>query len=116
MKYDPVKYKQYERTPIGCFSTEMTANGWANTKFDHDLQEHLLSDEVSEFVHLIHHFFKECDNWQKLQKYAKKYGQTIKTDDYDTFSAFNFIGDVVDYTFKLTGTTLNVFPYRKYKH
>jgi hypothetical protein len=116
MKYEPAKYMRFERDPIGCFEAHMMADGWAETKYVNDTSSVLLSVEVSEFIRLIHHFFKECDNWQKLQKYAKKYGRTIKTDDYDTVSAFNFIGDVMDYTFKLTGTTLNVFPYRKYKH
>ena len=113
MKYDPVKYKRYERTPIGCFSAEMTANGWANTKFDHDLQEHLLSDEVSEFIRLAHHFFKECSDWAKLNKFVQKYGTEIDGEDYNTVLAFNFVGDNLDYTFHVDGTRLRIFPYRK---
>ena len=113
MKYDPVKYKRYERTPIGCFSAEMTANGWANTKFYHDLQEHLLSDEVSEFIKLVYHFFKECDGWAKLEKFAKKHGTEIEGENYSTVLAFNYAGDLMDYSFKVDQTHLNVFPYRK---
>ena len=115
MKYDPVKYKRYERAPIGCFNAEMTANGWANTKFDHDLQEHLLSDEAGEFVKLVHHFFKECPDWTKLKKFTAKYGTEIESGDYayETVRAFNYDGIMLDYTFHIKNTQLTVFPYRK---
>ena len=113
MKYDPVKCKRYERTPIGCFSAEMTANGWANTKFDHDLQEHLLSDEVSEFIRLAHNFFKECPDWIKLNKFIQKHGTKIDGEDYNTIFAFNYEGDSLDYTVHIDQTVLKIFPYRK---
>lgn len=113
MKYDPVKHKQYERTPIGCFSAEMTANGWANTKFDHDLQAHLLSDEVGEFVRLTYHFFKECPDWIKLNKFIQKHGTKIDGEDYNTIFAFNYEGDSLDYTVHVDQTVLKIFPYRK---
>ena len=114
MNYDPVRYKHFERTPIGCFSAEMTENGWANTKFDHDLQEHLLSDEVHEFIKLVHHFFKECSDFTKLNKFAQKHGTEIKGEEYETILAFNYSFDALDYTFHVNRTHLNVFPYRKF--
>jgi len=116
MKYDPVKYKQFERLPVGCFSAEMTANGWANTKFDHDLQEHLLSDEVREFAHLMYRFFKECSDLTRLNKYANKYGKEVKGEDYSLILAFVYEGDCLDYSFYVNGSDLNVFPYRKIQH
>ena len=116
MNYNPAKYKHYSRTPIGCFSAEMTANGWANTKFDHDLQEHLVSDEVGEFVRLVHHFFKECSDLAKLDKFVHKYGTEIEGEDYSTTLAFNFEEEVMDYTFCVDRTKLTAFPYRKSQH
>lgn len=113
MKYDPVKYKQFERDPVGCFEAEMTANGWANTKFDHELQEHLLSDEVGEFVRLAYHFFKECSDWIKLNKFIQKHGTKIEGEDYNTIFAFNYEGDSLDYTVHVDQTVLKIFPYRK---
>lgn len=116
MKCDPVEYFPFERNPIGCFSAEMTAGGWANTKFDHSLQEHLLSDEVSEFIHLVYHFFKENADWQKLQKFAGKHGTEINGDDYSTILAFNYEGEIMDYIVHVIGTKLQIFPYRKTQH
>ena len=113
MNYDPVKYKQFERDPVGCFEAEMTANGWANTKFDHDLQVHLLSDEVGEFVRLAYHFFKECSDWTKLNKFIQKHGTKIEGEDYNTIFAFNYEGDSLDYTVHVDQTVLKIFPYRK---
>ena len=116
MNYDPAIYKQYERIPIGCFNAEMGASGWENTRFDHEIQEHLLSDEVGEFIRLVHHFFKECSDWLKLSKYVKKYGTEIEGEDYSMISAFNFVGEEMDYTFYVDQTRLRVFPYRKFNH
>lgn len=81
--------------------------------FDHDLQERLLSEEVGEFVKLVYHFFKECDGWAKLEKFAKKHGTEIEGENYSTVLAFNYAGDLMDYSFKVDQTHLNVFPYRK---
>ena len=116
MKYDPVKYKHYERDPIGCFSAEMTANGWVNTKFDHDLQEHLLSDEVSEFVRLVYHIFKECADWKLLEAYAKKHGGKEKNDGFSTIYVVCYEGDMMDYAMNVNVNKVTVFPYRKYTH
>ena len=116
MKYDPVAYARFERTPIGCFSAEMTSDGWANTKFDHDLQEHLLSDEVSEFIRLVHHFFKDNADWQKLQKFATKYCTEIRDEFGNPIRAVNYLGDELDYTLHINGTAVNIFPYRKSQH
>lgn len=116
MKCDPVKYKHFERNPIGYFEAHMSADGWTETKYVNDTSSVLLSSEISEFIWLVEHFFKECNSWQKLQKYAEKHGTTIHSDDYGTASAFNFIGNSMDYTFKLIGTTLTAYPYRKYTH
>lgn len=116
MSYDPVKYRSYERDPLGCFEAEMTTNGWVNTKFDHDLQEHLLSDEVGEFVRLVHHLFKECPDWIKLNKFVQKYGKQIESEDYSTIFAFNYEEDVMDYIVHINQTQLRIFPYRKTKH
>ena len=116
MNYDPVKYLRFERMPVGCFSAEMTANGWANTKFNHDLQEHLFSGEVSEFVRLVHHFFKDNADWQKLQKFAGKYCTEIRDEFGNPISAVNYLGDELDYTLHINGTTVNIFPYRKSQH
>ena len=115
-KYDPVKYKRFERDPIGCFEAHMMADGWAETKYVNDTSSVLLSVEVSEFIRLVHHLFKECEDWQKLQKFANKHGTEIHTDDYSTIQAFNILGDVMDYTVHINGTTMNIFPYRKYQH
>ena len=57
MNYEPVAYTRYEREPVGVFTAEMLSSGWGNTKFSHDLEEHLLSSEVAEFVKLVHHIF-----------------------------------------------------------
>ena len=114
--FEPVKYKRYERTPVGCFSAEMTMNGWAETKFDHDLQTHLVSDEVSEFIRLVHQLFKECSEWAKLEKFAKKYGTEIEGEDFNKILAFNYTGNVMDYTVHIDRTLLKVFPYRKINH
>jgi predicted AlkP superfamily phosphohydrolase/phosphomutase len=116
MNYDPVKYKRFERDPVGCFEAEMTANGWANTKFDHELQEHLLSDETSEFIRLVHHLFNECSDWSKLNKLVKKYGTEIKSEDYSTIFAFNYEEDMMDYIVHINRTQLRIFPYRKTQH
>ncbi len=116
LKLEPVKYKRFERTPIGCFSAEMTANGWANTKFDHDLQSHLLSNEVSEFVTIVYTLFKECQDWATLGKFAKKYGTEVEGDDFSTALAFNCLCDTLDYVVYINGTQLRVFPYRKFNH
>lgn len=116
MKYEPAKYKRFERDPIGCFEAQMMADGWAETKYVNDTSSVLLSVEVSEFIRLIHYFFKECDTWQKLQKYVRKHGKQIEPGNYEPVMAFNFIGDVMDYTFNITGTELSVYPYRKFKH
>ena len=116
MKFDPVAYRQFERVPVGCFSAEMLTSGWGNTKFDHDLQVYLLSDEVSEFIHLVHHFFKECPDWAKLNKFMKKHGEEIEGEDYNTVLAFNYEGDLLDYTVQVDRTQIRIFPYRKFKH
>ena len=69
MNYDPVRYQPYDRDPLGCFSAEMLTDGWGNTKFDHALEEHLLSAEVSEFMKLIHHiFYGEAKDWSMLNQ------------------------------------------------
>lgn len=116
MSYDPVKYRSYERDPLGCFEAEMTTNGWVNTKFDHDLQEHLLSDEVGEFIRFVHSFFKQCPSWRELQNYSGKHGTAIRNDEGTPEYFINFSGDRLDYTFQVSNTQLNIFPYRKYKH
>jgi len=116
MIFNPVPYMQNERDPVGCFTAEMTASGWAKTKFDHDLQEHLLSDEVSEFVRCVESFFRECSDWQKLQKYASKHGEEVAGDDYNTVLAISYEGKQMDYMFRVNGNYLSVFPYRKFRH
>lgn len=116
MNYNPVEYKPFDRVPIGCFTAEMTANGWANTMFDHDLQERLLSEEVGEFVRLVYHFFKDCADWTKLGKYIKKYGTKVKGDGYGACVAFNYAGNALDYVVQVEQTSLKIFPYRKIKH
>lgn len=113
MIFDPVKYHRFERDPVGCFTAEMTPNGWANTKFDHDLEEHLWTEEVGEFVRVMHSFFKECPTWKELDKFAKKHGTVIRNDDGTPESFVNVLGVVMDYTFKIHGSKLDVFPYRK---
>jgi hypothetical protein len=115
MIFDPVRYMVNERDPVGCFTAEMTSSGWANTKFDHDLQTHLLSDEVSEFIRCVESFFKECSDWQKLEKYAAKHGTQTVGDDYSASMAFSCVGKQMDYSFFINGNSLSVFPYRKFR-
>lgn len=115
MKFDPVKYKRFERTPVGFFEAHMLASGWGETKFVNESLFNLLSDELCEFIRLVEHLFKECPDWTKLQKYVRKYGTEIH-DDYDVFSAINFIGDRMDYTAHIRGTTLIIYPYRHFRH
>jgi hypothetical protein len=112
-KFEYVPYARFERDPIGCFMAEMTASGWAKTKFDHKLQEHLLSNEVSEFLELVQSFFKEADNWLTLNKFKQKYGTRI-AGDLQRY-AMNVIGEVLDYTIMVTESSLEIFPYRKFR-
>lgn len=116
MKYDPVIYKRFERNPIGCFEAHMTDSGWRETKYVNESDNHLFSSELSEFIRLVHHFFKENDDWMKLQKFSNKYGTSIPNNGFDKIIAVNYIGESMDYTVHITGTTLNIFPYRKYSH
>lgn len=116
MKYDPVTYKRFERDPIGCFEIHMLANGWGNSKYVNDKKHTLLSVEVSEFIRLVHHIMKECDNWIKLQKFANKNGTKIQSDNYESVMAVTYIGDVMDYAMYIDGPTVTIFPYRKYQH
>ena len=117
MNYDPVPYKKFDREPLGVFTAEMLADGWGNTKFDHALEEHLLSAEVAEFMKLIHHiFYGICKEWRDLQKFAAKYGTEVRLDGYNTVLAMNFDGDVLDYTMSVNNTFLQIAPYRKTKH
>ena len=99
------------------FTAEMLADGWGNTKFDHALEEHLLSAEVAEFMKLIHHiFYGICKEWRDLQKFAAKYGTEVRLDGFNTVLAMNFDGDVLDYTMSVNNTFLQIMPYRKTKH
>ena len=117
MNYDPVPYKKFDREPLGVFSAEMLTDGWKNTKFDHALEEHLLSAEVAEFMKLIHHlFYGVCKEWRDLQKFASKYGTEIQGEDYNMIRAFNYEGDVLDFIVHIDQTSLKIFPYRKFKH
>lgn len=117
MNYDPVPYKKFDREPLGVFTAEMLADGWGNTKFDHALEEHLLSAEVAEFMKLIHHiFYGICKEWRDLQKFAAKYGTEVRLDGYNTVLAMNFDGDVLDYTMSINNTFIQITPYRKTKH
>lgn len=117
MNYDPVPYKKFDREPLGVFTAEMLADGWGNTKFDHALEEHLLSPEVAEFMKLIHHiFYGICKEWRDLQKFASKYGTEVRIDGYNTVLAMNFDGDVLDYTMSINNTFIQIAPYRKTKH
>lgn len=117
MNYEPTPYRPYERNPVGVFTAEMLVDGWGNTKFDHDLEEHLLSAEVSEFMKLIHHlFYGVCKDWRDLQKFAGKYGTEVQGDGYSTFLAMNFDGDVLDYIMSINNTFIQIAPYRKMKH
>ena len=117
MNYDPVPYKKFDREPLGVFTAEMLADGWGNTKFDHALEEHLLSAEVAEFMKLIHHiFYGICKEWRDLQKFAAKYGTEVRIDGYNTVLAMNFDGDVLDYTMSVNNASIQIAPYRKTKH
>ena len=116
MKFDPIVYKRFDRNPVGCFSAELTDDGWAKTMFDHDLQEHLRMFEVDEFIKLVRSFFHEVPDWKTLQKFNHKYGAEIRTDDGTKISAVNFIGNMMDYTFKVNGIHLEAYPYRKIQH
>lgn len=117
MNYVPVPYKKFDREPLGVFTAEMLTDGWGNTKFDHALEEHLLSDEVSEFMKLIHHiFYGEAKDWSMLSHFAKKYGKEIQGEDYNMIRAFNYEGDVLDFIVHIDQTSLKIFPYRKFKH
>ena len=116
MKFEPVKYKRFERDPIGCFEAHMTTKGWAENKYVNDTSSVLLSAEVSEFLSIVQFLFKECPDWMKLAKYAKKNGKQIPGDGYEPTLAINYLGSVMDYTVHITGNTLNVFPYRKFQH
>ena len=117
MNYDPIPYKPYEREPVGIFTAEMTMNGWGNTKFDHGLEEHLLSDEVAEFTRLVHHiFYGVCKDWQALQRFSQKYGTEAQDDSYNTCLAMNFEGEVMDYIVSVKNTFVQIAPYRKTKH
>lgn len=113
MIFDPVKYKKFERVPIGCFEANMGADGWEQTRYVNDTSSVLLSSEVGEFVKFAHSFFKECDCWAALQKFSKKYGEQILNDNYDQISAINFVGKELDYTMHIVGTSINIFPYKK---
>lgn len=116
MKIEPVPYKRFERLPIGCFTAEITADGWGQTRYENESEEHILwTDEVGEFVRFVYQFFKECDDWQKLKKYAVKYGEEIRDDDGGVMTAINFIGEQLDYTMHVSGTRILIFPYRKIK-
>ena len=116
MKFEPVKYKIFERIPIGCFEAQMTANGWAESKYTNDTSSVLFSSEISEFVRLVDFFFKQCPDLMSLDKYAKKHGQKIPGDGYEPKMAINFLCDKMDYTLHITGNTINIFPYRKFQH
>lgn len=117
MNYDPVPYKKFDREPLGVFTAEMLADGWGNTKFDHTLEEHLLSAEVAEFMKLVHHiFYGICKEWRDLQKFAAKYGTEVRIDGYNTVLAMNFDGDVLDYTMSINNMFIQIVPYRKTKH
>ena len=112
MKFEPVKYKQYDKDPVGCFEAHMTADGWAETKYVNNASPILFSSEVSEFFRLVDSFFKECPDWQKLQKFTKKYGTEVRT-DFGSIQAVNFHGDHLNYTMRIDGTTVAIEPYRK---
>lgn len=116
MKFEPVKYRKIEIEPLGCFEVRLTDSGWAESRFDHDIQLHLLSDEVGEFVRLVDQFFHECSNWDKLQKYVRKYGKKVLNDDGMQITAINFDEAKMTYTFTLDGNLLRVYPYRKFMH
>lgn len=116
MRFEPARYKRFERTPIGCFEAHMTANGWAETKYVNDTSSVLFSSELSEFIRLVEFFFKQSPDWLKLDKYAKKYGKKIPGEGYTETYAINFICEQMDYTVHISGNTINVFPYRKFQH
>lgn len=116
MIFDPVPYQRFDRKPGGCFTAQMMPDGWANTNFDHELEEHLLSDEVNEFVRVVHSFFTECADWTKLHKFTQKYCKPRINDDGVQTMYCNVIGNILDYTFRINGTRIEVFPYRKFKH
>lgn len=116
MKFEPVKYKRFEREPIGHFDAQMTDTGWSRTSYENNTKSVLLSVELTEFIHLVEHFFKECADWQKLQKFAGKYGTEIRNDSGNTLRVINFLGDRMDYTLRIDGTALTILPYRKFNH
>ena len=116
MIFDPVPYEKTERDPVGCFTAEMTANGWTNTKFDHTMQEHLLSDEVSEFIRFVESFFKDCCDWQKLERYMARHGMEMIDEDFVTTHTVCYHGRKMDYTVKANRNDVSFFPYRKFKH
>lgn len=117
MVLEPVKYKRIDLEPVGIFTAQMTDNGWAQTKYENKSETHILySDEVAEFFKLVDKFFRECSDWEKLQKYIKKYGTNTLNCDGITVSAINFEGTRMLYTFQFNGPILTAFPYRTYKH
>ena len=59
---------------------------------------------------------KECADWSKLNRYAKKYGEEIEGEDFSEALAFNYDGDLLDYIVQINGINLRIFPYRKIRH
>lgn len=115
MKYDPVEYVHFDRDSVGHFEAHMMDDGWAETKFTHEMEENLMSVELSEFIRLVYHIFKECSDWTKLKKYIKRYGTEIPG-DFGTVIAMTYIGDQMDYCVYVDGTAMTIYPYRKHQH
>jgi len=115
MIFDPVKYKRFERDPIGKFEAQMDADGWAETRYANKTSSVLLSEEISEFIKVVESFFHECPDWLKLYKFMKKNATELRG-DFGTVFAMNVLGKTMDYTFRLSGTNLEIEPYRKAQH
>jgi len=116
MRIEPVKYKKFVRDPIGRFSAVMADNGWTESRYENNSRRVLFSSEVGEFSRLIYQFFKDCPDWDALQKYLRKFGTKTLNDQGVSVTAINFIGSEMDYTLILNGVYLTAFPYEKITH
>lgn len=112
---EPVPYRKFSRDPIGCFTADLTPDGWQNTKYDHEPDNKLESAEVGEFIRTVHEFMKLCPDMARLTAFFKKHGTRIAHDGITATYAVNFLGIHLDYTIQTSGYNMQAFPFRKYK-
>lgn len=110
---EPIKYAEQKSEPVTWFMANVSPDGWMGVRWSGRVKQNLDTDEIAEFIKVVHEMMKQCPEFTSLLKYFRKYGKQIRCEGMDSTLAFLIDRPHMTYVAETTGPNFWIEAHRK---